>query len=74
MTSVHTADWALSVMHIWSNLQVHREPGRNPRKGFTAAKADQLLTQMAKKASSQSYGRYTNLNDHQKKSSLSQSV
>ena len=72
MTSVYTSDWALSVMHIWSNLQVHTAPGTDHRKGFSAAKAAQLLTQMAKEGSSQSYGRYFNLKDHQKKASFSQ--
>ena len=60
MTSVYTTDWAFSVMHIWSNLQVHTVPGTDPRKGFSAAKAAQLLTQMAKEGSSQSYSRYFN--------------
>ena len=68
MTSVYTTDWAFSVVHIWSNLQVHTVPGKGPRKGFGVAKAAQLLTQMAKEGSSQSYDRYFNLNDHQKKS------
>ena len=72
MTSVHTTDWALSVMRIWSNLQVHISPGTDPRKGLSAAKVAQLFTQMAKEGSSQSYGRYFNLNDYQRKASLSQ--
>ena len=58
MMSVYTTDWAFSVVHIWSNLQVHTVPGTGPRKGFSVAKAAQLLTQMAKEGSSQSYDRY----------------
>ena len=69
---VHTTDWPFSVMHIWSNLQVQRAAGIDPGKSFSVAKAVQLLTQMAKEGSSPSYGRYFNLNHHQKKSCLSQ--
>ena len=48
MTSFHSTDWALRVMHIWSNLQVHREAGMHPRKRFSTAKIAQLLTPMTK--------------------------
>ena len=43
MKSIHSTDWALRVMHIWSKLQVHREAGMHPRKNFSTAKAAQLL-------------------------------
>ena len=64
MTSFHSTDWAFRVMHIWSNLQVHREAGMHPRKRFSTAKIAQLLTSMTKEGLTQSYGRYFNLNDH----------
>ena len=67
MTSIHSTDLALRVMHIWSNLQVHREAGMQTRKRFSTAKAAQLLTPMTKEGLTQSYGRYFNLNDHQER-------
>ena len=67
MTSFHSTDWALRVMHIWSNLHVHREAGMPPRNWFITAKIAQLLTPMMKEGLTQSYGIFQSQRPSEKK-------